>query len=284
MNRILISLAFILSVNANAESVHDRIFFKAIWSGDASAANEALKNGAKMTDMEYNNFARLPAQSIRLLIKSGYDLNNQNKGCVLSYLMQTRKLDNDFSETINFVIQNGANVNCVDSRSAASYRGQMVLFAASADRDGGDIEDARYLKAYKLLLAKSNQVTEYQDTGDVVRRNRKLAIDAAISQENKNIFKLLVDAGSPLTESSMYQLDHHGSKNWWSGGMTPLEGAVRLRDIGLIKHILSKGADINHVNNGRTALDFAHSEKVDNIELFLLKNGAKYKKYSDLNN
>ena len=48
--------------------------------------------------------------------------------------------------------------------------------------------------------------------------------------------------------------------------------------------MLNKGLDINKVYHGTdTAIDIAHYRNREEIELYLLENGVKYRKYKTLN-
>jgi ankyrin repeat protein len=74
-----------------------------------------------------------------------------------------------------------------------------------------------------------------------------------------------------------------------SNGMTPLEGALLMKDLDMIKLVVETGTDKNIVLNSTrfnkklSPIDYAHEWVLDEIELYLLEKGAKYIIHQELN-
>jgi ankyrin repeat protein len=273
MNTIMnlfFALLIAIPTVSNAESVYNRVLSKALFDGDNDKSIMTIEKGADVNKIEYYNFNRMPLSSIKILVENNYNLNDKSKGCVLINVMQKREIKDSFVETVDYLIKNGAPVNCVTDG------GTTVLHKVSIKRNK---EHDEYLKAYKLILDKTNQVNSWS-TGGLLHKFKPLYVP--IVQFNKEIFGLLIRKGADINGHTKAMIDESG-KIVAKQGLTPLAGAVYLGDLELVKWVLSKGARINEVISGMSAIDYAHSRREDDIEMFLLEKGAKYKKYSKLN-
>ena len=155
----------------------------------------------------------------------------------------------------------GTRVDCYDK----DYR--SVVRDASYRRSEGE-----YIKAYKLLIDKvsKNSINKFYNqywNGRIDRKYKPL-----FQTKDKERFKILIKAGTNINEPTYYNQYNEPSN-------TPLEIAIDLDDIELIKLVLEMGGDINLVYNKISPIDYAHSNRKDNAEMYLLENGAKYVKY-----
>ena len=91
------------------------------------------------------------------------------------------------------------------------------------------------------------------------------------------MFHALIKAGLKLDKGAVIGKTA-GEKDY------PIEFAIGYISLESIKLILNKGLDINKVYHGTdTAIDIAHYRNREEIELYLLENGVKYRKYKTLN-
>lgn len=274
-----ILLVLLIASLSFANSVYERALEKSLWDGDVNKALLMIKKGANVNTITYNNFNEMPFPSIKLLVDNGYNLNDSSSNlCVLSEIFNARPLEKNFHETVSLLLNKGANPHCIDRD------GNNVIYSATLRTryKYENYDEKLFIKTYKLLLSKANKEDiNYYKIGGFKHREKYKPLNAACNLTKKGYFvdteriNLLINAGTDVNKpigifSSTYV-------------KTPLECAIELNDIKLITLLLNKGANINAINNDKSPVDYAHEERKDDIEIYLLEKGAKYVKYSDLN-
>jgi ankyrin repeat protein len=231
--------------------------------------------------------------AIKLLLRSGVDVNEPGKnGC--SPLQRAAKYGD--LKTVEFLVRAGANVNAPPSQT----EGYTALhFAVEA----GNVNLVRF-----LIQAGAHVNTQpYPSLGKTLLEACAEGGYDEFSSERSEIFKLLLNAGAPITgprvrrrcrnwnsalsslitgsaENELIQLvlDAGADINQpgcGKGARTPIQAAAEVGNLDLVKELLLKGAKINApaaVINGRTALQAGCSRQSANLEPieFLLGNGA----------
>lgn len=248
-----------------AEGVYDRVLSKALWDGDAKKITMAINKGGNVNKITYTNINGMPLMSVKLLINNGYNINDNEKGCLINNFMEKRKVSNDFYKTIKLLVDNRVSINCMGKYGETS----LYNITNHAKRDN------EYIMAYRLILTKTNQLNKWSESSDIAFSFKKRPIYSAMIGKNKKVFELLVNAGATVNETSATKTRKGYIEDI---GLTALKSAVHLNDMKLVKLVLSKGADINKVQRGMTATDYARWKEYDAIEIFLLDNGGKYNK------
>lgn len=274
-NRFIIFLiTLIASFSSMAESVYDRMLKESMWKADAVKIKQAIKKGADVNRVDYDRFSSLPLQSIKIFVNNGYKLNDEKKGCVIAKTMNRRDIDKSFLKAINYLIMKGANPNC-------EREGATTLYDITNKRNKYD-KTGRYLKAYKMILSKSTQLNDWSAKADSVYVWLNKPISRTIPS-NKTLFKLLIDSGADVNGTTRTR-QRFGREDWDDIGYSPLSAAVYMNSLDLVKLVLKKGAKINgEKEDSVTPIDYAHKFEYNDIEVYLLEKGGKYRKYSELN-
>jgi ankyrin repeat protein len=272
-----------------AAAVQDECSFEFLNFLIEQGADIELSGADALADASF--WKNFPA--IKLLLRSGVDVNEPGKnGC--SPLQRAAKYG-DF-KTVEFLVRAGANVNAPPSQT----EGYTALhFAAEA----GVINIVRF-----LIRAGAHVNTQpYPSLGKTLLEACAEGGYGEFSSERSEVFKLLLNAGAPITSpqvrrrcrswnSALTSLIARSAENeliqlvldagadinqpgCGKGARTPIQAAAEVGNLNLVKELLLKGAKINApaaVLNGRTALQAGCSLESANLELveFLLGNGA----------
>jgi len=279
-------MIFLSAIILHAESVYDRVLYKALWATDTKKAMMAIKKGADVQKIRYHNMESIPFVSIKLLVDNGYNLNNKKEdGCLLSEVFRKRDTSHKFYETVEYLLSKGANPNCLHKFWKSS-----VLYEATSRKkiiDEKSFNNEAFLKAYKLLLEKSS----LESINGYVKVNSDKKQKALAVAFGNNIFDnfrkraiLLIDHGTALNKPIRVLHKRSAFHDLGYRYTYPVFEAIRHNDLDLVKKLLKKGVDINE-DYGRsfTLVDYAHSLKRDDMEMYLLEHGAKYQSYHELN-
>lgn len=267
------SIFFLTQTFAKEKSVFDRVLWKALWNGDITKATMAVNKGAKVNNIELYKAAKIPLSSIKFLVENGYNLNGSKKHSILVKAINKRKIKDDYVKTIEYLIKKGANVNW------QNRIGSTLLDLVTIRNN-----QKEYLAAYKLILKNSKQINTWSDHGCIGKCTKVKPLKEALIL-NLKLAKILINAGADVNAPLVW------AKNRQTGSISQyyyaLDRAAEIGDLDLVKLILNKGANINRgLNNpdvNLTAIDLAHRMKKDDVEMYLLEKGAKYKKYKELN-
>ena len=284
MKKNILILIFILIINnlsAN-ETVFDRVLSKALWNADIKKASMAISRGADVDKIEYHNINKMPYESIKILLDNGYNLNDKQQGCILEKVMTKRDENDNFYKTISYMVAKGADTNCVDTTSTSITL--LYHISRRVYKKQKYINNKAYQQAYKLILNKNNQVNKpsFLMSGTWGnKRSKATSMHAAIISGKSEIFKSLINAGADVNQVSHIELRDFGNFPARTS-YTPLTGAIYMNNIELVKLVLQKGAKKNQkIKDGASsryysAIDYAHNKGYDDIEMYLLENGAKY--------
>lgn len=83
---LLIALVLMaLPCTAHSQSVYQRQMNNAVYKNDVAAAAKALKNGAHVTDVEFDELVRLAPKTIQFLLDNGYPVEEMGESGDLYY-------------------------------------------------------------------------------------------------------------------------------------------------------------------------------------------------------
>ena len=251
---ILIAIAF---STLSAKGIYDKMLAKAISNNDITKISLYLKKGANINSYRYTDLEYPKLETIKFMIKNGYDVSDKEETCILSQVLQSRNQKKDTYEVVKLLIDNGAKPTCKD-KDEYYQRSVISYFMSYGARYASDST----IKAFELIVKNAKSLLSYQDP-------LYKAFDNGTDSRSK-IIKILIRNGVDVNEKLPRD-------------SRPLELAVRYRLLDIVKFLVQNGADINHVREGYSPVDSAHSSNYDEIELFLVENGAKYYKYKSLN-
>lgn len=236
----------------------------------------------------YGNFA-----ATKLLLRSGVDVNEPDND---GYSPLQRAARHGFFKIVEFLVRAGANVNAPPSLT----EGYTALHFAV---EGKNVNLVRF-----LIQAGAHVGTQpHPSLGKTLLEVCAAGGYGGFSCDRSEIFKLLLNAGAPITgprvrrrcrnwNSALTSLITRSAENGLvqlvldagadinqpgcgKGARTPIQAAAEVGNLELVKELLLKGAKINApagALNGRTALQAGCSRERANLELveFLLGKGA----------
>lgn len=279
----LLIFLFFTASNVNAQGIYDRVLVEALKTADIEKAENALLKGADIKNINpLTNGKRrtlriehLPLKSLEFLISKDYDINNttDNEGCILAHVMSHRGYDKDFQETVDLLIKNGAN-NCI-------YRGRTLLglvtnYSFTSDFRRKVAQDkATYMKAYQSIVDSSTQLSAWSRRSSSRNYYNSRPIHFADAEQ----FEILIKKGATLNGTNKTRKDFVSDGREDDIGLTALKKAINLNRVDLVKLVLDHGADINEVQRGMTALDYAKDKQLLEIEVYLFERGGQYHRY-----
>lgn len=273
----------------NTQAIENENLFNAIEREDLNAAKEALSNGA---DVNYKdnegNTALLEAsflgnlELIKLLVKNGADTNvvfqDIDTPLTLSIdkYYETKNLD-----TIEFLIENGANVNHKDSDGFSIFVVLLFLFNETIQMK---LYNERGIKLSKVDIKKLINffILKGLNVNDIYESNSILSL--MISMRNIDAVKLLLDNGADVNHKndfdvsvlmqSLVLLNRKFIEKIISDTGSKIE--IPKIDIKkLINLLITKGANINDTCNSHSILYMmALTGNIDAVKL-LLVHGVK---------
>lgn len=264
MIKTLILISCLVMQLAAEESIYQKMLKGAIKSNNKATIQKYIDKGADVNKLSVSYLANVKLDTLKFLVNKGLKFDN-GKDCSLRWFMNIRDYNNDYYETIKLLIDNGANVNCQE------FNFPVLHWI------GKGTSNETYIKTYELLLKSGADkiLNKYYCNDDYYTRCKNGLAAGALS--NKKIRDLVIKYGYDINLACVRDKD---GKN---KGHTPLTWAAFNGASGFLKDLVKKGADVNLVVNGKTAIDYAHQAKKDYIELFLFENGAKYNYYKELN-
>ena len=223
-----------------SEKISPKEFAQLLEHGSIERVAEAIKASADIRRAPDDAFGEAPIfytirrrpeiELIKLLLDAGIDINEPgdenswHAGDTLLMTALTRPQNQYFRESsyemIKFLIDRGADVN------AKTPTGATVLMRAAANRDGDAVD------VVKLLLDHGADVNAKSDDGST-------ALMSAASRGYHELCELLLDAGADINAKQV-------------NGRTALIEVLNnlgctsvMKDIKLVKMLLSRGAEIN---------------------------------------
>lgn len=303
MNKYLFILGLLLStVGLCAEkSIYDRMLNKAVKSGDLNEAKTLVKKGADLNLIKTKDFVMLSPDWLTFFTENGYVLDRENDCILRTLFWENRRAyvnqkswsskGSSILDKLKVLLDAGANPNC------ENHENEPLLIEISGEYSKNSVviksyKLKPYIAAFKLIYKNTQEQLNqwfYENKENYRGRHwnskklnvRRKAIYLPIINNNKDLFRFIIEQGFEINSVSY---EESGVSK-----MTPLEGALYMKDIEMVQLVIEKGADINlefyserHKEN-ITPIDFAHDWVLDEIELYLLERGAKYKLFNELN-
>jgi len=298
---ILIGL-FLITVGMGAEkSIYDRMLSKSIESGEIEKAQTLIDKGANVNLIKTTDFVKFNTKWMVFFTDNGYLLDRPNNCILRTLFWENRKnyirkkswepKGNSVLDKLIVLLQAGADPMCQNNDNepllvemSGEYSTNQTLIKS--------YQRAAYIESFKLIYNRTHgQLNLWFDENinnfrgrHWNRKNKKVrrkAIYLPIINNNKEVFRYLIEQGYGINSAS-YDRDGYSD-------MTPLEGALLMKDFNLIKLVIDKGADVNlefysEMHKRKiTPIDFAHEWVLDETELYLLERGAKYDLFGELN-
>lgn len=274
---LVVLLGLANSVNA-ASKIYDSMLYKAVKANNLTKMEELLKKGADVSNYSDRNiWEHNPSlDAIKLLIKYKHPLTyTDNHGlhyCVLQDLI-TGDTDESLDEKVKYLVDNGADIHCYDYQRIEGANGKFSLIYLLAS----DLRNNTYgprMEAVEYILkhgADEDLNTYFFQT--VTRLHKKtLEKPLNLAHGNGRLFRLFIKYGTNTNEPLMLP-----------AGFYPIHLGAKYGNLELVKNCVNNDAKINPVWWGMTPIDFAKKNNHDDIVIYLMEHGGKFKKYSDFN-
>lgn len=269
---------FVSSRSYAEMSVYDRKLEAALAANDIVQAEILLKKGANLESSGRLTWSQKikPTKEMYNLFKkykiSMFGQSNRDR-CVLEDVI-TSEVDENLLELVEFLVQSGEDVHCY--RNDKGHESNLIYELANTLKFNSykprmDAIDYILEKGAKKDL---NKYIKWFVSGFKGRTEIGKPMGNAISSE---LIILYLKHGTNPNEPIVMQNSDFSTQY-------VIHRIAHNNYIDAMKVLISKGGDLNIVDvNGYTALDYAHRNKSDDMELLLLENGGRYKKYGSLN-
>lgn len=296
MRKLLIALAVLfISIQSEAATVYERVLDKSFFNNDLKKAQSMIKKGAKITAVGNRIWYNHPSyKQVKFLIDNGYPLKSDSY-CILNKILNEKNPVKDLFRKTKLLVDNGVDMTCENVNP--EYHEKPLIFRIVSLSQYNMIKERK--KAIYYVLSKMNkkqinskfQVNEYNLNGsfDYVKYYEKAlnVLATTNNQFNRKIFKLLINKGTTIDEPIYISPKKKGSYYPPNGKYYPINQAINMGSLELVKFCLNKKANPNvmytYKNEEYNALDYAHLKNQDDIEMYLLDKGLKYHYYSKLN-
>ena len=262
---VVLSMCLVLGSSLQARAtVYERIFTKAVISGDLKKADEMFAKGVNLnTTIRYSTLYNVKFKSFKYLIDKGLTKVKENNSILDLFLEWDEEYRyqysnmKDFHKKVTYLIDKGFS-----SKFDSDYGYNRTLDRAVRNFTTSKKPSQKYLKTFEYYLKNGdgtktiNKIIHISDPVDPSTYKSE-----AIDTKSPELFRLLIKYGLNINEKMC--VDSRDCRYWNS---YPLSRAVAFKDLNLVKSLLKKGA-----KGYADALKTAQEYELDEIELYLME-------------